>query len=229
MGGYLYKGFKACHHLIVVMDPLIHDLVIALPALVWVLLVVHVVARWFYKRYSNYRARKAIHYFAGAIAALMAPFFFKTPYVFPLVCFLLFIYTYIPHARKRLMYWFQIPGLYGEVYFTFSYFVLFSIFWELDIWIAVTAALFMALGDGITGIIKEKYYGRREQEHAVKGLNWGNLAMFLVCAPIGFAFKGIPGLVAAVYASLVEAFEGIDDNVTVPLGSAAIMWLLRGL
>jgi dolichol kinase len=50
----------------------------------------------------------------------------------------------------------------------------------------------------------------------------------LVCSPIGYAFEGIPGLVAAVYASLVEAFYGIDDNVTVPLGSAAIIWLLRG-
>ena len=56
----------------------------------------------------------------------------------------------------------------------------------------------------------------------------GNLAMFLVCAPIGYALQGIPGLIAAVYASLVEAFYGVDDNVTIPLGSAAIMWLLRG-
>jgi len=106
--------------------------------------------------------------------------------------------------------------------------VLFSIFWNLDVWIAVTAALFMAFGDGITGIIKEHFYGKRENERAVKGLNWGNLAMFLVCAPIGYVFEGVPGLVAAVYASLVEAFYGVDDNVTVPLGSAAIMWLLKG-
>jgi len=208
------------------MDPLLHDIVFALPLLLWVLLVVHLLARWFYKRYSNYRARKAIHYFAGGIAALIAPFIFQTPYVFPFVCFLFFIYTYIPHARGKLMDWFQIKGLYGEVYFTFSYFVLFSIFWKLNVWIAVASALFMALGDGITGIIKEMYYGRREDERKVKGLNLGNLAMFLVCAPIGYAFVGLPGLVAAVYASLVEAFEGIDDNVTIPLGSAAIMWML---
>ncbi len=209
-----------------VVDPLIHDLIVALPFLVWVLFVVHVLSKWFYRRFSNYRARKAIHYFAGGFAALLAPFLFQTPYVFPLMSFLLFIYTYLPHARGRLMEWYQIPGLYGEVYFTFSYFVLFAIFWRIDIWIAVTAALFMAFGDGITGIVKEMYYGRREEERKVKGLNLGNLAMFLVCAPIGLALKGIPGLVAAVYASLVEAFEGIDDNVTVPLGSAAIMWLL---
>jgi len=213
----------------VVVDPLVHDLVIALPVLVWVLVVVHVLARWFCRKYSNYGARKAIHYFAGGLAAILAPFLFKTPYVFALMSFLLFIYTYIPHARKKLMDWFQIPGMYGEVYFTFSYFVLFAIFWDLDVWIAVTAALFMALGDGITGIVKERYYGRRENEFAVKGLNWGTLAMFLVCAPIGFALKGVPGLIAAVYASLVEALEGVDDNVTVPLGSAAIMWLLRDL
>ena len=211
------------------MDPLVHDIIIGIPIFAWVVLVTFFISKWFYRRYSNYRARKSIHYFAGGIVALLAPFIFQTPYVLVLASFLLFIMTYLPHAWRRPLKWFQIEGKYGEIYFTFSYFVLFSIFWNLDVWIAVTAALFMAFGDGITGIVKEHFYGRRENERAVKGLNLGNLAMFLVCAPIGYVFEGVPGLVAAVYASLVEAFYGIDDNVTVPLGSAAIMWLLKGL
>ncbi|NPA76651.1 MAG: hypothetical protein GXN93_02765 [Candidatus Diapherotrites archaeon] len=210
------------------MNPLIHDLLVGIPFFIWVLAVVFPISRWFYKRYSNYRARKAIHYFAGGLAALSAPFLFETPYVFVTASFLLFIMTYLPHAWGKRFEWFQIPEKYGEVYFTFSYFVLFAIFWNLDIWVAVTAALFVAFGDGITGIIKERYYGKRENERAVKGLNIGNLAMFLVCAPIGYAFEGIPGLIAAIYASLVEAFYGIDDNVTIPLGAAAIIWLLKG-
>ena len=210
------------------MDPIWHDIIIGIPVFTWVLLVVFLIAKWFYRRYSNYRARKAIHYFAGGLVALLAPIIFETPYVFVTASFLLFIMTYLPHAWGKQFRWFQIPGKYGEVYFTFSYFVLFSIFWNLDVWVAVTAALFMAFGDGITGIVKERYYGRRENERAVKGLNWGNLAMFLVCAPIGYVFEGVPGLIAAVYASLVEAFYGIDDNITVPLGSAALIWLLKG-
>lgn len=209
------------------MDPIIHDLLIGLPLLAWAVFVTFVLAKWFYRRYSNYRARKAIHYFAGGLIALIAPYIFETPYVFVTASFLLFIGMYLPHAWGRPLKWFQIEGKYGEVYFTFSYFVLFAIFWNLDIWIAVTAALFMAFGDGVTGIVKEYYYGKRENERAVKGLNLGNLAMFLVCAPIGYVLEGGPGLVAAVYASLVEAFYGVDDNVTVPLGSAAIMWLLK--
>ncbi len=210
------------------MDPILHDILIGIPVFAWVVIVTFLVSKWFYRRYSNYRARKAIHYFAGGIVALLAPFIFQTPYVFVTASFLLFIVTYLPHAWGRPLKWFQIEGKYGEVYFTFSYFVLFSIFWNLDVRVAVTAALFMAFGDGITGIVKEQFYGKRENERAVKGLNWGNLAMFLVCAPIGYVFEGVPGLIAAVYASLVEAFYGVDDNVTVPLGSAAIIWLLKG-
>ena len=210
------------------MEDILHDVVVGIPLLLWTVFVTFVLARWFHKKYSNYRARKAIHYFAGGFVALIAPFIFKTPYVIVAVSFLLFIVTYIPHARGKPLKWFQIEGKYGEIYFTFSYFVLFSIFWYIDVWIAVTAALFVAIGDGVTGIVKEHYHGRRENERAVKGLNMGNLAMFLVCAPIGYALQGIPGLIAAVYASLVEAFYGVDDNVTIPLGSAAIMWLLRG-
>ena len=210
------------------MEALLHDLLVSVLLFGWVVFVVFWLSKWFYRRYSNYRARKAIHYFAGGIVALLAPYVFYTKWPMVLASFGFFIVTYIPHALGKRFEWFQIEGKYGEVYFTFSYFVLFSIFWDINVWIAVTAALFMAFGDGITGIIKEHYYGRRENERAVKGLNLGNLAMFLVCAPIGYVLMGIPGLVAAAYASLIEAFYGVDDNVTVPLGSAAIMWLLHG-
>ncbi|HIP74044.1 MAG TPA: phosphatidate cytidylyltransferase [Euryarchaeota archaeon] len=209
------------------MEAIIHDVLVGIPLLLWTVFVTFVLAKWFYKKYSNYRARKAIHYFAGGIVAIAAPFVFKTPYVIATASFLLFIMLYVPHARRRPLQWFQIEDKYGEVYFAFSYFVLFSIFWNIDVWVAVTSALFVAFGDGITGIIKEHYYGKRENERAVKGLNLGNLAMFLVCAPIGYALQGVPGLVAAVYASLIEAFYGVDDNVTIPLGSAAIIWLLK--
>lgn len=209
------------------MEDVIHDVMVGVPLLLWTAFVTFVLAKWFYRKYSNYRARKAIHYFAGGVVALAAPFVFKTPYVIAAASFALFVLLYVPHAREKHLEWFQIKGKYGEVYFAFSYFVLFSVFWYVDVWIAVTAALFMAFGDGITGIVKERYYGRRENESAVKGFNPGNLAMFLVCAPIGYALEGIPGLVASVYASLVEAFKGVDDNVTVPLGSAAVMWLLK--
>ncbi len=204
------------------MDAIIHDLLVGLPLLLWVLFVVFFISKWVGERYSVYRARKAIHYFAGGLVALLAPFIFETPYIISLASFFLFIFTYLPHAMGKRFHWFQIEGLYGEVYFCFSYFVLFSIFWDLDVWIAVTAALFMAFGDGITGVVKEIVYKRR-----VKGFTWGNVAMLLVTLPIGLVLKGIPGAIAAVYASLIEGFEGIDDNVTIPLGSAAIMWLLR--
>ena len=206
----------------------IHDFLISLPLLVLVVLVVYLFSKGVYRLTgSNYKARKFIHFAAGAVIAILAPYIFYTPIVFAVMSFLLFLVVYFPHKKGRLLRWFQIERKYGEVYFTFAYFALFSIFWYIDINIAIASALFMAIGDGVTGLIKERYYGRREEEKKVKGLNLGNLGMLIVSLPIGYYYCGWSGVVAAVFASLIESFEGIDDNVTIPFGSAAVIALLK--
>ena len=207
---------------------IIHDLLVSIPLFVLVVLVVYVFSRIVYHLTgSNYKARKFIHFAAGAVAAVLAPYLFYTPFVFVLMSFILFLIVYFPHKKGSLLYWFQIEKKYGEVYFTFAYFALFSIFWYIDINIAIASALFMAIGDGVTGLIKERYYGRREEEKKVKGFNLGNVAMMIVSVPIGYYYCGVAGAIAAVFVSILESFEGIDDNVTIPFGAAAMISLLK--
>ncbi len=224
-------GIERIFHIVgVTIKPeyIIHDTIIALPIFLLVLLVVYVFSRMVYHLTgSNYKARKFIHFAAGAVAAILAPYLFYTPFIFVIMSFILFLIVYFPHKKGSLLYWFQIERKYGEVYFTFAYFALFSIFWYIDINIAIASALFMAIGDGVTGLIKERYYGRREEEKKVKGLNLGNLGMWIVSTPIGYYYCGWAGVIAATFASLIESFEGIDDNVTIPFGSAAIIVLSK--
>jgi len=178
-------------------EMIIHDFLMAVPLFILVLLVVYSFSRAVYHLTgSNYKARKFIHFAAGAVAAILAPYIFYTPFAFVLMSFILFLIVYFPHKKGSLLYWFQIERKYGEVYFTFAYAVLFSIFWYIDINIAIASALFMAIGDGVTGLIKEKYYGRREEEKKVKGFNLGNLAMMAVSVPVGYIYCGAAGVIA---------------------------------
>jgi dolichol kinase len=50
----------------------------------------------------------------------------------------------------------------------------------------------------------------------------GSLAMLLVCVPVG-ALMGLAGVLAGVVATAVERVEGIDDNISVPLVSLAVL------
>lgn len=98
-------------------------------------------------------------------------------------------------------------------------------------WLPAIPILFMSLGDGVTGIVRNLVFKRRTK-------HWiGNVAMFLICAPIGYFLSSnidspISGLVAASVPSLVERFEKIgkyviDDNITVPLSSLAILFAAK--
>ena len=98
--------------------------------------------------------------------------------------------------------------------------MLFLTFWYVDKWIAITAALFMAVGDGVTGIVRNRIYKRH-----VKGF-WGSVAMLIVSVIIGVIYKGVLGVLTAVVATIVERIPLIDDNITVPLVSAGFMYII---
>jgi dolichol kinase len=78
----------------------------------------------------------------------------------------------------------------------------------------------MAWGDGITGIVRNLRYGRR-----VKGWE-GSVAMLIVNTLIGLKF-GAAGLIAAVASTMVERWEGMDDNITVPVISLLILVIAK--
>jgi dolichol kinase len=140
---------------------------------------------------------------------------------------LLAFLTYIPHKIGRLMYWFQTEKNVYEVTFTLMWGVIIALGWLLsdgDFLFGVVPVLFMSVGDAITGIVRNYLYGKRTKSW------WGNLAMAAVSIPIGVTL-GVAGVLAGGIVSVIEHFEfyPIDDNITVPLISFAILVLAKFL
>jgi len=193
--------------------------------LIWVIIVVSIISKKAYEyaksikgeKSAVYLARKIIHFLAGGLVALLVPFLFKSPLIPIVMVILLTFFTYIPHKTGKLMYWFQVKDNIAEVYFVIMWGVIITLAWFINVWLGVIPILFMAWGDGITGIIRNIKYSKRTKA-------WiGNIAMFLLCAPLGYIFFGIYGLVAATLASIIEHYEFVDDNISVPLVSFVIL------
>ncbi len=152
------------------------------------------------------------------MTAAILPFEFHEPY-FPLV-FALFlaVLTYSLHRTNHILYWFQDPANYSETYFAIMFGTIVFVTWFLDktFLLAVVPTLFMAWGDGVTGVVRNLKYKKRTKA-------WeGSLAMLLVCIPIG-ALLGLVGVLTGVVATLVERVEWMDDNLSVPLVSLGIL------
>ncbi len=86
--------------------------------------------------------------------------------------------------------------------------------------------MFMAFGDGITGVVRNALYRKRTKSPV------GNVFMLEVCLLIGYTFASMAvhpivlwALFAAMVASIVERFEigPIDDNVPITLASMIIL------
>ena len=167
---------------------------------------------------SIYFSRKAIHFLAGGITAMLLPFIAHEPVVPAVTAFLLALITYFPHKFNRRMYWFQDPENLYDVHFTLSwgFIIFFTWFIDRSFWLGVIPVLFMAYGDGITGVIRNLKYKKRTKA-------WeGTLGMLIICIIIG-AKMGLIGVLAGIVCSLVERIEGIDDNITVPVAGLLIL------
>ncbi len=162
-----------------------------------------------------YYNRKLIHVFAGGVVALLVPRFFTSPIVPAVMAAILAIATYIPHRTGRLMEWFQVPDNMYEVNFCAMWSVSVVVAWLVtgDPVYALVPIVLMAFGDAATGFTRNLLFKRRTK-------SWiGNIAMFIVSAPVVYALIGIWGLPIAAAASVVEHFEfgPIDDNVLISL------------
>ena len=211
--------------------------------LFWVIIVVQLVAKAVYefgrKRYGSekvgmYFARKAIHMLAGGLVAILVAALplFRTPIMPTLMGILLAFFCWWPHHTGKLMYWFQDPDNMYEVDFCLVWAALMALGWfiaqlynpSLGWWLGAVPVLFMAFGDGVTGIVRNFLFKKRTKHWS------GNVAMFLLCAPMGY-FIGpfyLAGVLAAAVSSAVEHVEKIgqkfiDDNITVPLAAFAIL------
>jgi dolichol kinase len=197
--------------------------------LLWNLVVIHYVSRWFYALFAKvegvpaeYVGRKVVHILGGGLTAILVPLFFDGSYwVVSAAAFLLAGYTYLWRTRGRL-HWFQVEENAYEVHFALAYGAVLTLGVLLgDVWIGLVPILFMSFGDSATGLVRAFTQRRRVK-------SWdGTLAMFLVCAVIGLWRYGAYGLVVAGLVSLVEKIPGVDDNLTVPLVAVALAYLPR--
>jgi phytol kinase len=203
----------------------------ALAFFIWVLFVVGVLTYLSYKilvkkvpeGVAVYYNRKIIHILAGGLIGYLVPFAFGTPF-YPLVLsMVLGVFTLIPHLLKKPMYWFQTNDNAYEVHFCLSWGLILTAGWFLtggDFWFGVIPIMFMALGDAVTGLVRNAMFKRRTKSW------WGNLAMAVVNVVIGLKLA-LPGVVAGLFSSIIEHFEfgPIDDNITVPVSAFLILIL----
>ena len=178
---------------------------------------------------SLYYTRKFVHILAGGVVTLFIPFY-STPLIPLLAGILLTLITLFTHTQGDKLYWFQTDKNYNDVSFCFmwgiSIFALWTLLGYQQRWIAIIPAAYMAFGDGVTGIVRNKLYNHRSK-HPL-----GNLFMALVCIPIGYVYAGLaalslPGVISAITASIIERFEfgPIDDNILITVSSALILYL----
>tara|TARA_B100001115_G_C15459311_1_gene216345 strand:- start:95 stop:496 length:402 start_codon:yes stop_codon:yes gene_type:complete len=122
----------------------------------------------------------------------------------------------------------QNPENMNDSSFAFMLGISVYLLWVLfdDPWLAVLPSLFMAFGDGVTGIVRNKMFSKRTKSA------WGNVAMAFVCLPMGWfigmeSITAIPlwGVLSGALASFVERYEfgPIDDNVLIATASTILL------
>jgi len=215
-------------------NPIIADIPVTLVLLFWMGFVLLFASRWLYKfvlkrgwdpKRGTYLGRKFVHIFGAGIVAVLLPFEFHEPY-FPFAfAMLLALLTFTLHRTGRVLYWFQDPANYSETYFALTWGAAVLLTWFLDktFLLAVVPTLFMAWGDGVTGVVRNLMYKKRTKA-------WeGSVAMLLVCIPVG-ALMGVAGVIAGALSTAVERLEGIDDNISIPIVSLCVLipaWALK--
>lgn len=202
-------------------------LIITFLLLLWNLVVIQYLAKGAYdlaRKFKDipaaYIGRKIVHLFGGGITALLIPVFYTDYYVlvtisaFGLAIYLLF------RRKYGLMYWFQIKENRYEVHFAFAYGTILLIGALIgNLWIGLMPILFMSFGDSATGLIRAV-----TQKRHVK--SWeGSIAMFLICSIIASLKLGVFGIIVGSVVTLIEKIPEIDDNITVPLVTALLVYL----
>jgi len=179
---------------------------------------------------QHHVSRKLGH-LGGCVAFLLAPFLFSS-FVWPFILTTGFT-ALLLYARWKRPHSFRGTGGSGrpqalaEVHFPAVGIVLIGVLWGMfdQPWLAIVPLLYMAGGDSITGLVRNRLYSVERKD------NWGSLAMLGVC--LLFAYFIQPywiGLTGAIVAVLAERFSPtnrvVDDNLLIPLFSGVSMALL---
>ncbi len=174
-----------------------------------------------------YFNRKIIHVLAGGVVALLVPFLFSSPTIPFVLALVLALVTWLPHKMGKLMTWFQVAENIYEVNFCVVWGTVLLVSWlvfNTPVY-GLIPVLFMSFGDAATGVVRNLIYRRRTKSW------WGNVAMFLVCAPMAYYFVGSWGVPIAALSSYVEHYEfnPIDDNVLISVTAFLSLFILSYL
>lgn len=151
--------------------------------------------------------------------------------LFGMVTLLSFRYPILPGidsvGRKSL----------GTFFYAVSIGVLITLFWQTQPYLAVIGVLVMTWGDGLAALVGQRW-GNHPYKLAGMQKSWeGSIAMMLVSYAVSslilLAVQGnswqtwlIAGAIALI-ATALEAFSKLGiDNLTVPIGSAILAYLL---
>jgi phytol kinase len=128
-------------------------------------------------------------------------------------------------------------GNLGTVYFPISFVIIIYLFWTRP-HLLVASLMPMTWGDALAAILGRRYGQRKYSILGSTRSVEGSLAMFLfswlstflallLLPPLGWQASLLYSLALAVFATLVEAFSPWHvDNLTVPLLSAALLYLI---
>ena len=177
-----------------------------------------------------YYNRKVAHMLAGGVPVIAAPLVFSDPIWVLLGGILGSIGLATTHLLDRRLWWMQTEQNMNDATFALMLGISVYVIWEYsnEPWLAVLPSLFMAFGDGVTGIIRNKMFKRRTKSA------WGNVGMAALCLPLGYfvgslAEPEIPvwGLLSGLVASIVERYEfgPIDDNVLIVVFSSIVLFI----
>jgi phytol kinase len=128
-------------------------------------------------------------------------------------------------------------GNLGTVYFPISFAIIICLFWDRPN-LLVASLMPMTWGDALAAVLGRRYGQRKYSVLGFTRSVEGSLAMFLfswvsvflallLLPPLGWQASLLYSLAVAVFATLVEALSPWHmDNLTVPLLSAALLYLI---
>ena len=179
-----------------------------------------------------YYNRKVAHMLAGGVPIIASPMVFDDPVWVLIGGILGSIALAATHVLDKRLWWMQTEQNMNDATFALMLGISVYFIWVYtdQPWLAILPSLFMAFGDGVTGIIRNKMFKKRTKSA------WGNVGMAALCLPLGYyvgtlSDPQIPiwGLISGLVASVVERYEfgPIDDNVLIVVFSTIV--LLIGL